>query len=38
VTIKNDVIGCNAEGKYLLAKEFMEAELSLWKEEEERQN
>lgn len=29
---------CNAEGKYLLAKEFMEAELSLWKEEEERQN
>ena len=28
---------CNAQGKYLLAKEFMEAELSLRKEEEERQ-
>ena len=28
---------CNAEGKYLLAKEFMEAEFSLRKEEEERQ-
>ena len=28
---------CNAEGKYLLAKEFMEAEHSLRKEEEERQ-
>ena len=28
---------CNAEGKYLLAKEFMDAEHSLRKEEEERQ-
>jgi len=28
---------CNAEGKHLLAKEFMEHELALWREEESRQ-